>query len=108
MSECYEPRQIVRQMGKLEKLPPFSTADLLRMEVQPVYVPEQKRVKQPMPLMHMSKRNAQESHDRFAPHIETIKQMRAEGETFAKIAMVIDIKGNVISRYCKRNEELFR
>lgn len=46
-------------------------------------------------------------HERFAPHVETIKQMLEDGETYQKIGSTILMAKEVVRKYVIRNPEKF-
>jgi hypothetical protein len=108
--------QIVRQLGRYERIPHLSTADLLRQEVKPLSLCE------PLPEVEVDfKKRAikeganaparlkhQQCHARFAPHIQTIKRMRDDGATFIEIAKEIGMKRQTANGYYWRNQELFK
>jgi hypothetical protein len=112
----YGSRQIVRPIGRYERIPHLSTADLLQQEVKPLalYEPDpevevdfkKRAIKEGANASARLKH--QQCHARFAPHIQTIKQMREEGATFIEIGDAIGMKRQTVNGYYWRNQGLFK
>jgi hypothetical protein len=112
----YGLRQIVRPIGRHERIPLLSTADLLRQEVRPfaLYEPDpevevdfkKRAIKEGANASARLKH--QQCHARFAPHIQTIKRMRQSGATFNEIGDAIGMKRQTVNGHYWRNRELFK
>lgn len=106
--------QSVRNLGSEESIPSPSTADLLLQDVPPLrdwpvsgsgymYFSAQNRG---------SKKSAQNSiqqrHERFAPHIQTITEMKSAGATYDAIGKKVGKTGEAIRKYYNKYREKFK
>lgn len=102
--------QSVRELGSEESIPSPSTADLLLQDVAPLRDwPVSGSGSMYYSSRYKSAQNSiQQRHERFAPHIQTITEMKSAGATYDTIGKKVGKTGEAIRKYYNKYREKFK